>query len=104
MDNIQHWSKSNNHWKWHGIRMPFWLAHFFDYSEFILNWVLNKLCDLAFEALRDQIFPWLIRWWRKSQQHQQYQGIVVRIHVAEEINVAGQITAKVSHASISNSQ
>ena len=104
MDDIQHWSKSNNYWKWHSVRTPFWLIHFFDYLEFILGWALGELSDLAFEALRDHLFPRLIRWWRKSQQHQQYRDVAMRIHVAEKIHVAAEINAEVSHASISNPQ
>lgn len=104
MDDIQQWSTSNNYWKWQRVRMPSWLTHFFDYSEFLVNWALNKLCDLAFKALREQVFPRLMRWWTNSRQHQQYRDIVMRIHVAEEINAAEKIDAVVSRASVSNSQ
>ncbi len=86
------------------IEHPSWLTHFFNYWEIIVGWAIGKLLDLAFEALREQVFPRLMRWWRKSQQHQQYRDIVVRIHVAEEINLAAEITAHLSHASISDSQ
>jgi hypothetical protein len=99
MDDIQYWSKPNNYWKRPSVRMPFWLIHFFDYVEFIIGWILGKLFDLAYEALRSR-FPWLIRWRRKSQQ---YQDIVLRLVVAEEINAAEKINAEVSHASSSHS-
>jgi len=104
MDDIRQWPASDHYQQWHRARMPSRLAHFFSYWEIIAGWALGKFFDLAFEALREQVFPRLMRWWRKSPQHQQYRDVAMRIHVAEKINAADKINAEVSHASISNSQ
>jgi hypothetical protein len=69
--------------------------------EFILGWALGKLFNLAFDALRDQIFPRL-RWWRKSQPHQEYRDIATRIVVVEKAHALEKVNAEVSHASSSN--